>query len=84
MTSEFPPARSIPTNGINLDVHEAGEGPVVLLLHGFPELAYSWRNQIGPIVDAGFRVVAPDQRGFAGSDAPVSSWAILSSSVSRS
>jgi pimeloyl-ACP methyl ester carboxylesterase len=69
-TTAFPPARRIPTNGIELSVHEAGEGPVVLLLHGFPELAYSWRNQIGPIVDAGFRVVAPDQRGFGASDAP--------------
>jgi pimeloyl-ACP methyl ester carboxylesterase len=68
----FPPARSVATNGINLDVHEAGDegAPVVLLLHGFPELAYSWRHQVQPIVDAGFRVVAPDQRGYGGSDAP--------------
>lgn len=66
----FPEARSVATNGIHLDVHEAGEGPVVLLLHGFPELAYSWRHQIEPIVAAGFRVVAPDQRGYGGSDAP--------------
>jgi pimeloyl-ACP methyl ester carboxylesterase len=44
------------------------------LLHGFPELAYSWRNQIGPIVDAGFRVAVPNQRGFAGSDAPADSY----------
>jgi pimeloyl-ACP methyl ester carboxylesterase len=45
----------------------------VLLLHAFPELAYSWRNQIGPIADAGLRVVAPNQRGFAGSDPPADS-----------
>jgi pimeloyl-ACP methyl ester carboxylesterase len=70
MSTRFPSGRRVPTNGIHLNVHEAGEGPVVLLLHGFPELAYSWRNQIGPIVDAGFRVIAPDQRGFGLSDAP--------------
>jgi pimeloyl-ACP methyl ester carboxylesterase len=67
---DFPPARSIQTNGIQLAVHELGEGPAVFLLHGFPELAYSWRNQIGPIAEAGFRVIAPEQRGFGDSDAP--------------
>jgi pimeloyl-ACP methyl ester carboxylesterase len=66
----FPPARSIPTNGIQLAVHELGEGPAVFLLHGFPELAYSWRHQIGPIAEAGFRVIAPEQRGYGDSDAP--------------
>jgi pimeloyl-ACP methyl ester carboxylesterase len=66
----FPPERRIATNGIQLAVHELGEGPAVVLLHGFPELAYSWRYQIGPIVDAGFRVIAPNQRGFGDSDAP--------------
>jgi pimeloyl-ACP methyl ester carboxylesterase len=72
MTAQaLPPATRIPTNGIELSVHDSGgDGPVVLLLHGFPELAYSWRHQIGPIVDAGFRVLAPDQRGFGRSDAP--------------
>ena len=66
----FPTARSIPTNGIQLAVHEQGEGPAVFLLHGFPELPYSWRHQIGPIADAGFRVIVPAQRGYADSDAP--------------
>jgi pimeloyl-ACP methyl ester carboxylesterase len=70
MATEFPPARRVATNGIQLAVHELGEGPAVLLLHGFPELAYSWRHQIGPIADAGFRVIAPNQRGFGDSDAP--------------
>ena len=70
MSPAFPPARRIATNGIHLAVHELGEGPAVLLLHGFPELAYSWRHQIGPIADAGFRVIAPEQRGFGDSDAP--------------
>ena len=70
MSVSFPSSRRVPTNGIELAVHEQGEGPAVLLLHGFPEIAYSWRHQIGPIVDAGFRAIAPDQRGYGGSDAP--------------
>jgi pimeloyl-ACP methyl ester carboxylesterase len=70
MPVSFPPSRRVPTNGIELAVHEQGDGPAVLLLHGFPELGYSWRNQIGPIADAGFRVVVPDQRGYGASDAP--------------
>ncbi|MBK7858886.1 MAG: alpha/beta hydrolase [Archangiaceae bacterium] len=44
---------------------EAGQGPLVVLLHGFPEMWWSWRHQLKPLVDAGFRVVAPDQRGYA-------------------
>jgi pimeloyl-ACP methyl ester carboxylesterase len=70
MTITWPSSQLVETNGIHLEVHQAGEGPAVLLLHGFPELAYSWRHQLGPIVDAGFRVIAPNQRGFGGSDAP--------------
>jgi pimeloyl-ACP methyl ester carboxylesterase len=73
MPVSFPPSRPVQTNGIELAVHELGEGPPVLLLHGFPELAYSWRNQIGPIADAGFHVIAPDQRGYGDSDAPADS-----------
>jgi pimeloyl-ACP methyl ester carboxylesterase len=49
---------------------EAGKGPLVVLLHGFPEFWWSWRHQIPALVKAGFRVVAPDQRGFAQSDKP--------------
>ncbi len=60
--------RSIPA--IDLSVHEAGEGPAVVLCHGFPELAYSWRHQVEALADAGFRVIAPDQRGYGGSDSP--------------
>jgi soluble epoxide hydrolase / lipid-phosphate phosphatase len=70
MSVPFPPSRRIRTNGIELAVHELGDGPTVLLLHGFPELAYSWRHQIAPITEAGFRVVVPNQRGFGDSDAP--------------
>lgn len=53
-------------NGLDMHVLEAGDPshPLVLLLHGFPELAYSWRHQLAPIAAAGFHVVAPDQRGY--------------------
>lgn len=59
-------------NGITLHVEEAGpeDGRLVLLLHGFPELAYSWRHQIPALAEAGYRVLAPDMRGYGGSDAP--------------
>lgn len=56
--------------GITLSVHQAGEGPAVVLCHGFPELAYSWRHQIPALAEAGFRVIAPDQRGYGDSDRP--------------
>ena len=49
--------------GQRLHYVEAGEGPLVVLLHGFPEFWYGWRQQIKPLADAGFRVVAPDTRG---------------------
>jgi microsomal epoxide hydrolase len=55
---------------IQLSVHDAGSGPAVVLCHGFPELAYSWRHQFDALVAAGFRVIAPDQRGYGGSDRP--------------
>jgi pimeloyl-ACP methyl ester carboxylesterase len=55
---------------LTLSVHQSGEGPAVVLCHGFPELAYSWRHQIPALTRAGFRAIAPDQRGYGGSDAP--------------
>lgn len=55
---------------INLTVHETGEGPAVVFCHGFPELAYSWRHQLPAVAAAGFRAIAPDQRGYAHSSAP--------------
>ncbi|WP_017589616.1 alpha/beta fold hydrolase [Nocardiopsis ganjiahuensis] len=58
----------VEVNGLRLHVAEQGEGPLVLLLHGFPESWYSWRHQFGPLAEAGYRVVAPDQRGYARSD----------------
>jgi pimeloyl-ACP methyl ester carboxylesterase len=79
----FPPARRVALPplrlpdgrvepGITLAVHEAGSGngPAVVLSHGFPELGFSWRHQLPALAAAGFRALAPDQRGYGGSDAP--------------
>jgi len=56
--------------GVHLHYVELGEGPLVVLLHGFPEFWYAWRNQIAALASAGFRVVAPDQRGYNLSSKP--------------
>ncbi len=62
----------VPTNGIELHVAVAGpaDGPPVVLCHGFPELWYSWRHQLGALADAGYRAYAPDLRGYGGSARP--------------
>jgi pimeloyl-ACP methyl ester carboxylesterase len=62
----------IATNGINLSVHVDGpeDGTPVLLLHGFPDSANIWRHQVAALTAAGFRTIAPDQRGYRESDAP--------------
>jgi pimeloyl-ACP methyl ester carboxylesterase len=62
----------VDTNGIRLQVARAGpeDGPLVILLHGFPEFWYGWRKQIPALANAGFHVWAPDQRGYATSDKP--------------
>jgi soluble epoxide hydrolase / lipid-phosphate phosphatase len=57
-------------NDIRFHVTDAGHGFPIMLLHGFPELWYSWRKQIDALAEAGFRVVAPDLRGYGGTDAP--------------
>src|SRR5215510_13226868 len=62
--------RTIATNGINLHVAEAGEGPLLVLCHGWPESWYSWRHQLPALAGAGFRVIAPDQRGYGQTEAP--------------
>jgi pimeloyl-ACP methyl ester carboxylesterase len=62
--------RTLAVNGVELHVSEAGEGPSVILAHGFPELAYSWRHQLPALADAGFHAVAPDQRGYGRSSRP--------------
>lgn len=63
---------SLETNGIRLHAVLSGpaDGPLVILLHGFPEFWYGWRHQIEPLAQAGFRVLAPDQRGYNLSDKP--------------
>jgi pimeloyl-ACP methyl ester carboxylesterase len=77
----FPPARRIglpdrrgPRSteiaALSLGVYEAGSGPAVVLCHGFPELAYSWRHQVEALARAGFRAIAVDQRGYGASDCP--------------
>jgi pimeloyl-ACP methyl ester carboxylesterase len=62
--------REAATNGVRLHYVEAGDGPLVVLLHGFPEFWYSWRHQIPALAAAGFRVIAPDLRGYNESDKP--------------
>ena len=62
--------RDLSANGVRLHVAEAGEGPLVLLLHGFPEFWWAWRAQLPALAAAGFRAVAPDLRGYGGSDKP--------------
>ncbi|HZR79486.1 MAG TPA: alpha/beta hydrolase [Candidatus Binatia bacterium] len=60
----------VETNGIRMAVTEQGSGPAVVLCHGFPELAYSWRHQIPALAAAGYRAIAPDQRGYGDTDRP--------------
>ena len=62
--------RVIETNGIHLHIAEQGEGPLVLMCHGFPESWYSWRHQLNALAAAGFHAVAPDMRGYGTSDCP--------------
>jgi hypothetical protein len=62
--------RMIETNGIRLHVAEQGEGPLLILCHGFPECWYSWRHQLPALAKAGFRAVAPDLRGYGLSERP--------------
>ncbi len=62
--------RDIACNGIRMHLYEEGEGPLVVLCHGFPETGYSWRHQLPALARAGFHAVAPDQRGYGGTDRP--------------
>jgi pimeloyl-ACP methyl ester carboxylesterase len=62
--------RKIETNNINMHITEEGEGPLVVLCHGFPESSYSWRHQLRALAEAGFHAVAPDQRGYGKTDKP--------------
>lgn len=62
--------RSIETNGITMHIAEQGDGPLVVLCHGFPECWYSWRHQLPALAEAGYHAVAPDQRGYGQTDRP--------------
>jgi len=66
----MPSPRTISANGIEIFLLEQGEGPLVVLCHGWPELSYSWRHQIQALAAAGFHVAAPDMRGFGRTSAP--------------
>ncbi len=69
---DMPEPTMIKTNGIDMAVYEAGpkDGLPVVMCHGFPELAYSWRHQIPALAAAGFRAIAPDQRGYGSTSRP--------------
>ena len=71
--------RQLLCNGITMDLAEEGTGPLVVLLHGFPELWYSWRHQLPALASAGYHAVAPDLRGYGETDAPqaVESYSLL-------
>ena len=60
--------RTVPANGARFHLAESGDGPLVLLLHGFPTYWYSWRNVIPVLAEAGYRTIAMDLRGYGGSD----------------
>src|ERR1700750_1620406 len=62
--------RSISANGTRFHAAESGDGPLVLLLHGFPEFWWTWRRQLDSLSQAGFRAAAPALRGYGGSDKP--------------
>src|SRR5215468_2775880 len=62
--------RYIQAGALRMHIAEAGQGPLVLLLHGFPESWYSWRHQLTALAAAGYHAVAPDQRGYCETDAP--------------
>jgi pimeloyl-ACP methyl ester carboxylesterase len=62
--------RTVEANGIRIHLAEAGEGPLVVFCHGFPESWYSWRHQLVALAEAGYHAVAPDQRGYGQTDRP--------------
>jgi len=68
--SEHLGARGSDIAAIELSVHEAGSGPAVVMCHGFPELAYSWRHQLETLAEGGFRAIVPDMRGYGASGSP--------------
>ena len=69
-TPIFPGPEYVETGDIRIATYHLGEGPPVILVHGFPELAFSWRHQLPALADAGYRAIAPDMRGYGGTDKP--------------
>ena len=63
-----PKFQTLPVNGIQMRFAEQGSGPLVLFCHGWPESWYSWRHQLAALAAAGYRAVAPDMRGYGGSN----------------
>lgn len=70
MTVNWNSPRYVESNGIRMAVYEQGNGVPVVMSHGFPELAYSWRHQIPAVANAGFHAIVPDQRGYGRTDRP--------------
>lgn len=70
IVADFPAAHFVQTNGIRMAVYEKGSGFPVVLCHGFPELAFSWRHQLPALANGGFRAIAPDQRGYGKTHKP--------------
>ncbi|MCB2114642.1 MAG: alpha/beta hydrolase [Parvularculaceae bacterium] len=66
----FPDPQFVDAGAVRLAAYQAGDGPPVILVHGWPEIAYSWKYQIAALADAGYRAIAPDLKGFGRSDAP--------------
>ena len=71
-TASFPEPRFVDVGDVELAVYESGSGRPVILVHGFPELAFSWRHQLPALADAGYRAIAPDMRGYGRSGKPPS------------
>jgi len=73
-STDFPKPSRIPINGVELEVFEAGQqhaGKPIVLCHGWPEHAYSWRHQVPALVEAGYHVIVPNQRGYGNSSRPI-------------
>lgn len=68
---DFPEPEIVDAGGVRLAAYAAGDGPPVVLVHGWPEIAYSWKNQIAALASAGYRAIAIDLKGFGQSDAPL-------------
>jgi pimeloyl-ACP methyl ester carboxylesterase len=73
--------RDVSANGVRFHIVEAGEGPLILLLHGFPQFWWTWRHQIPALADGGFRIAVPDLRGYGASDKPARGYDLYTSAA---